>query len=663
MLPVLAAAGGIAARGAAAAATRVGGSLVAGIAGAGRAAATGLVRGAAAEVGSTLVSSFDNNRRERGRREDIIDAEYTVVDDGGRGGRGDDANREQGPGQQIVPVQQSQPRQDIVPVQEQNTLPAIPDQIEVVPVEGEGQEPDQSPAERLLDVLDRIDDNTARTASSVERLLDAQEDRPLEGPVDDPNDPNDGASGTDTGKEQKGPFAKIFKSLKGFLNKMVLLFAAAGLVVGGILAGGAGDLFEKLKDGFDRIVKALAPILEMLFETIMPIVFDVMGKLVDMFVLIVEALAPVLKVIIETVVPPLLKTFGLLVEIFTNIIEFVSPILPFLAEAVGEAFSAVMAVVNGVLEFLTDPIGYIKDGLSYIADGGDRIIAGMADMINGVIEFFADIVSKFSDSAAEGLRSTRVEFGDSARERMAQREQERQDRERARNGDQPAEEVAAEEAAQQTAPVDIPPQEVERLQESQQQTTRQATNNRRRGRGQPATREETNAGPSTDLPESDGTKVDPVREVVTIIQSKDAKIKDGVVTIVKGTGRAKRRVPLKANDFEGLGYTEQDVTAAMAALGATPSQVSPGTFEVAAPVAMEEGGAQQQTGQTMAEASTETQQATETAQAASSGGANINAPMQATNVQNINSSTSTGVIYTGERDSLGGRSRILPGVA
>lgn len=694
MLPILAPAAATAGRAlVAGTAQAVGRTIAAGVGGVARGAASAVGTQLGAAGVSLLSQGAMAGRGRNNRDDDIIEGEFTPVESepqverqtqaGGGGGR-DIVPRGS---TEVVPIEPDRPSADsgnnfpaVIEVLDRiatntSNLPAV---IEAEPVQAEQ---DISPAERLLDVLDRIDTNTAQTAAGVERLVDMKEDQPLEGPTDTANDPN--AGGDDKPKEQESAISNVFKSIKKFLGKIGMLFIAAGLLVGGILSGGAGDFFEKLKEGFNRLVEALAPIIQVLFETVMPVVFDVMGKLVDAFATIVEVLAPILKTIIETVLPPVLKTIGLLVEVFTKIVKFLSPVMAFIAEAVAEAFAAVLAVVNGVLKFLTDPIGYIQDGLSYLADGGDRIIAGFADMINGIVDFIADIVAKFSESKAEALRSVKVEFGDEARARMDQREQERQAREAARNGEEapaledepPVENVTQTdtnesgkniEASQynrqrrrgRTTDPTVDPEDVERLQESQQQTTRAA---RRRGRG--ATRVETNAGPALVETDQDAAKVDPTTEIINIIRSKDPQVKDGVVTIVKGVGRSKRRAALRASDLEGHGFTPEEVTAAMTAAGATPSKTSPGLFETESQVMLEPTSAQQESGERMSLATTETQQATEAATAAAAGaGANIVAPMNNSNVQNINSSTSTGVIYTGERDSLGGRSRVLPGV-
>lgn len=494
----------------------------------------------------------------------------------------------------------------------------------------------------MMDVLEKIDDNTLRTAQTTERIagsmeqmLDTQEDKPLEGPSDDPTDPNDKTGAGAGAKKGEGLFGGVMKTIKKFFNKITLFFVAAGLVVATIMSGGAGDLFEKLKDAFSRLVEALAPVLEVIIEKVMPPLFDLFGVLVDLFTKLVEVLAPIFKTIIETVLPPVLEMFGLLAQVFTNLIEMLAPVLTVIGEVLAAVLVAVVEVINSVLRFFTDPIGYLKDGLSYLADGGDMILAGLGDFINGIIEFIADLASNIplvGDDAAAALRDMKVEFGDNARARMATRADERAQRQAARDG------------------VNVSPEDQAALDQSQQQTSAAA-----------AQRVETNAGPVLPTAQEDATKVNSRNDILKIIANKDPQVKDGVVTVVQGSGRMKRRTPLKASDLSSYGYTEEEVIAAMTSAGATAQD---GLFV--------SGSADLQSAiqdnlsvdaSQVDDATVQTTSATESASAASGGGANVVAPMNNTNVQNINSSTSTGVIYTGERDSLGGRTRILPGVA
>lgn len=640
LIPAVGAAAGMAARVAAPAAVAIGRGIAGAVGGAAQMGASIVGQAAGSMAGGVATGLAASGGRGGRDRDDVIDADFEVIDDG--------SNRGGGGGRDIVPAQpQGEPTGTaIVPFED------IPERFEVVPVP---QEEDQSPAERLLDTLDRIDDNTAMTAAGVEKLVDAQEDQPLEGPVDVDNDPNDGTQSAKK-EESGGLFGGIMKSIKKLFSKVVLFFIAAAAVVGAILTGGAGDTFEKLKEAFTRLTDALAPVLQTLMETVMPALLDLFDVLVEIFVKLVEVLAPILKTIIETVVPPLMKMFTLLAEVFLNLIEFVSPILPVIAEYVAKALGLVVGLINGVLEFLTDPIGYLKDGLSYLADGGDMILAGLGDFINGIIGFIAGLVENIpmvGEKAAAALRNMEVEFGDNARERMATREQERADRAAAR-GDGPEE----------PTPVDVSPEDAERLEASQQETVRAAT-----GTGNGTQRVETNAGPTIERSQPDGSRVDVSSEIASTLQKLNPKEQDGVITIKKsGRGPAGRRRALRYEDINRNGeFTNQEVDAALATLGVVKSPDSD-QFQLqgaqGANVQLESApDVGPRTGAGVQVATEGAQVASEQAAQSGGGGANINAPMQNNNVQNINNTTSTGVIYNGGRSTLGGRSRILPGVS
>lgn len=649
MLPVLAGA----------AAGAVGRVALGAVAGAARAVGTGIAAGGRAAVAGA-------GRAVAGAGRIAGTGLMAMGAGGGGGGSGRGGSSQAGGGTNLPAVQNA----------------TVPDEITVAPdadfervVEEQGT--GNAAADQLLDTLDRIDVNTAQTAAGVERLVDAQEDAPLEGPTDTPNDPNDGSGGDGGGRDKTtgGMFAGILKMLKGFLNKFVMFFAAAGLVVGGILSGGAGDLFEKLKSAFDRLVEALAPILQVLMETVMPPLFDLFGSLVDIFVKVVEILAPIVTNLIETIFPPLAETFTLLVTLFGNIIEMLSPVLVVVGEILGEVISAILTLINGVLTFFTDPIGYLKDGLSYLADGGDMILAGLGDFINGIIEFIADLVSNIpmvGDSAAAALRDMKVEFGDRARERMATREQERADRAAAREAEEAPQPEEPQAQDQQTQPaeteapvqqqtteqtiadaVKVSLEDQQRLTESQQQTTA-------------AQRTSTQAGPDVQVVEQQAEKVDPKNEILTQLSTMDPQAPSAGTSITVKT-KDGGRATLKPTMFDG--FTEQEVISAVTSLPNVSYSPSAKTFQGTDGSAMQSETlmsnieANLSTPSDMVETATaQTAQAAEQA-ATVGGGTNISAPMVAQNTQNIQNHTSTGIIYTGEGDSLGHRVKVLPGVA
>lgn len=544
----------------------------------------------------------------------------------------------------------------------------LPATVEVEPVEvipaDSGE--DQSAAEQLLDTLDRIDVNTAQTAAGVERIdesinniegdvervSDQSEDAPLTGPTDTTGDPNaDKATGGKKGKDGGGMFSGIMKMLKGFLNKFVLFFAAAGLAIGGIMTGGAGDLFEKLKELFVKLQEALGPVIKVLIETVMPVVFEVFGMLAALFTRIVEILAPIFVKLIETIMPPLMETFTLLADIFGKIIEFLAPVLEVVANVIGTVAVVILEVINGVLKFLMAPGSYIADGLSYLADAGDMILVSIANLINGIIEFVAGIVEKIPFKGgdwADSLRGLKVEFGDRAAARMEQRAGEREQRRRERDGET---DEALDQAADEGIEVDlnIPEQDAQRLEESQQETADRAAEQQQ---GRDANQVDT----PTETPDSE--PVNPVEEIAKQFVAQGGHVADGLVKIVKD-GQA---VMATAQDFQG--FTNSEVAQAMTALGAKPSPEVLGTF-VTDDFEQTNLEADAQSAGRLDASQDQAQQAadqTADAQQSAAGGGNVTA-VSAPSVTTNNSRVSTGVIYTGEPSSLGNRERVLPGVA
>ena len=334
--------------------------------------------------------------------------------------------------------------------------------------QSDAQREDQ--ADEQSDAVEEGRDYSQETADNTREIADAAR----EGSEGMPDMPAPADAGDKPAKEGKAKAPKgdgildsVFKEIKGFLK----LVGKIGLLIGLAAAAvfGAGDgVFVKIKELFNRLVEALAPVLETLMTKVVPPLLDVLMVVMDAFMQIVEALMPVVIQIVETLLPPVIDLFMTIVDVFMKLVEVLLPpimqvvdaalpvvtqlvellaevlmtlvdaLMPVLEPLVGFIANTLVAVIEligtvigGVLKFFTDPVGYIQYGLSYLADGGDMILSGLGGFINGLIEFIAGLVEKIpfiGEDAAAGLRGLKVSFGDAAEERMEQRATERAER-------------------------------------------------------------------------------------------------------------------------------------------------------------------------------------------------------------------------------------------
>lgn len=326
------------------------------------------------------------------------------------------------------------------------------------------------------DAADGIRHYTKETADNTKEILDimrgsAQEQSEEEGGLDDDGGDkvdDDGKPAKEAKEKKKdGPLSGAFKAIGDFAKLVTKVFTMIALLAAAVFAADDG-FFTKLKELFGRLIEVLAPVVQTIMEDVLPPILDLFITVADMFMQIVEMLMPPILKIIQDVMPPIMALFTTLAEVFMQIVEMLmphitrlidellppivelfmtlldvfmqlvellmpalEPIIGFITDVAINVISLIANILTSVLKFFSDPIGYLQDGISYIADGGDMILSGIGSFINGLIEFIAGLVEKIpfvGESAAEGLRSLKVSFGDAAEERMARRAQERANR-------------------------------------------------------------------------------------------------------------------------------------------------------------------------------------------------------------------------------------------
>lgn len=571
-----------------------------------------------------------------------------------------------------------------------------------------GAKLEQSDASREEDAEEQSDaDEEARefdreTADNTREIADAAGEA-SEGMPDMPP-PADAGDKPEKGAKQKAPkgdgiLGGIFKEIKGFLK----VIGKIGLMIGLLAAAvfGAGDgVFVKIKELFNRMVEVLAPVLETLMTKVVPPLLDVLMVVMDAFMQIVEALMPIVIQIIETLLPPVIDLFMTIVDVFMRLVEVLlppimqivdaalpvvtqlvellasvlmtlvdalmpvlEPLIGFIADTVVVVIELIGAVIGGVLKFFSDPLGYIQDGLSYLADGGDMILSGLGGFINGLIEFIAGLVEKIpfvGDSAAAGLRSLKVSFGDAAEERMEQRATERAERAADRVVDEidmsaPPDEFKAA-IEQRVADGDMTPEVAGILQQQyEEQSGDQGT------APTPSTPTSTN--------DATGVQTADVPDIGTIDADKMIN-----VTMPEGLGpvSGQQIMVTKSPDSEGniYAYTPDGKpigkVEAASDLGKVISQLSAEESinqQVAAESSIDASALPVDTEQLptgSAVIDTATAETEEAQSLAMSGGGSMNTNMAMTSVDQsqrvVNQNSTTGIIYTGGQSSLGGRS-------
>lgn len=249
---------------------------------------------------------------------------------------------------------------------------------------------------------------------------------------------------------------KMLKGITDFLKKIGKMFMIALLVFGtfAALIGSAGEgIFRQLREGFDLLIEMLAPMLELvagvigslmtlflgisnaimpivtqLMNTVLPIVMLVMNTLVDAFMTIVNMLAPIITNILDSLLPALLPVFQVLSALFTMIINVLVAVLQPILVIVGMVVQRFAAVLGFVASLLMAAVTLFTEGPAHAAmmlmNAGDFLVAGIGDMINGIIEFVASIVDAIPGpnfGIANAIRSAKVDFGDRAKARIADR--------------------------------------------------------------------------------------------------------------------------------------------------------------------------------------------------------------------------------------------------
>ena len=253
-----------------------------------------------------------------------------------------------------------------------------------------------------------------------------------------------------------GGLSKMFQGmLKGF-KKFFKIFAIGLAVLAGaalMVTSQGVELFRMMREGFDLLVDMLTPVVQILMDVfgkllevvmglsnalmpiitsfltqLMPIISSVMDSLAKVFMMIVDMLAPIISTLVNTVMPALRPLMDLLLFLFEVIADTVINVL----QPVFSVFATVLGAVANVIGFLSSLAMAVvtlftegpQQALNLLLNAGDFIIAGIGDMINGIIEFIAGLVDAIPGpnfGLADSIREAKVDFGDRAKARIAQR--------------------------------------------------------------------------------------------------------------------------------------------------------------------------------------------------------------------------------------------------
>ena len=562
-----------------------------------------------------------------------------------------------------------------------------PDAEQVAPPEeNAGEEKD---AER--DYLEEIADNTKIMADGVKEAGEGMPENDGEKPTN-PGDPND----KKTDKKQEGALSKALGPIKDFAKMVGKIFLVLGALAAAVFAAN-DSVFVKLKDLFDRLVKVIAPILEMIMERVLPPLLDALMLVADAFMQIVEALMPPLLNLIDQVLPPIMDLVMMIIDVFMQIVEMVMPhlitiieaaippliglvelmtkifmmlvenlmpilekVLPIVAETLVVVFEVIGALIEGMMTFFTSPMSYIEDGLSYLADGGDFILMGLGNFINGIIEFIAGLAENIpfvGDEAAAGLRSMKVSFGEAAEERMERRATERAERAADRVVDEvdfdlPIEEFKASLDAQ-VEEGNMSPEVASILMQRKEEGTTNETKGGSGDSGSDATQAGTGGAPEIDIPEFDA------EQLVQVNVPQGVPLLGGKSIYVSKSADSDGNVYAYDADGSPLGSLPADSPEAQVLMKLASAEGVEGTVAQDTSIdatAMTVDAAELPTGGVAIDTATQQQ---EEAQSSATSSDNVNispviAPTTSSSTAVVNKNT-TGVIYTGGKSSLGGR--------
>ena len=563
------------------------------------------------------------------------------------------------------------------------------DKLDTPQSKEEGGDPDAEP-ER--DFLEEIADNTKIMADGVKEAGEGMPENDGETPTN-PADPN--SKGPDTKKEE-GAMSKMLGPIKDFAKMIGKIFLVLGAVAAAVFAAN-DSVFVKLKELFERIVKVIAPVLELIMERVLPPLLDAVMLIADAFMQIVEALMPPLLNLIDQVLPPIMDLLMILIDVFMQVVEMLmppliqiidaaipplislielisqiflmlvenlmpilEPMVGFIADTLVVVFGLIGSVIEGMINFFKAPMSYIDDGLSYLADGGDMILSGIGGFINGLIEFVAGLVENIpfvGEGAAESLRGMKVSFGERAEARMAKRATERAERAADRVVDEvdfdlPIEEFKASLEAQ-VEEGNMSPEVASILMQRKEEGTTNETKGGSGDSGSDATQAGTGGAPEIDIPEFDAEQLVQVNvpqgvpgfggKSIYVSKSADS---DGNVYAYDADGTPLGSLPadspeaqvlMKLASAEGVeGTVAQDTSIDGTAIPADAAELPTGGVAI----------------------DTATQQQEE-AQSSATSSDNVNispviAPTTSSSTAVVNKNT-TGVIYTGGKSSLGGR--------
>lgn len=558
--------------------------------------------------------------------------------------------------------------------------------------------------EDVVRLLEEIADNTGAQAEAIRESSEGLDDMP----DDQPATPDKPAK--QTKKKGDGMFSGIFDSIKSFLKLFGKIALAIGLFAAAVFSAN-DSVFVKMKELFQRLVEAIAPILQLIMDTVLPPVLDILMMLADAFMQIVEALLPPIISLIEQVLPPIMDLMMQLIDVFMQIVEALMPtitkiieaIVPLLTLAI-QALAAILenvlvpiietvivptiqmladgllmvigfveTLLSGIVEFFTHPMSYLEDGLSYIADGGDMILSGLGDFINGIIEFIAGLVENIpfvGGDAAETLRGMKVSFGEEAKERMQTRSAERAERAYDRIAESvdfslPREEfvdavqarVAEGDFSDEIGSLLIEQYDAGDIPEGQKNAT--GATDTSDADPSPTTGDSRDLA-AKDMPEMDGDKMvviptpAPLRDNLgnTLMVTKETQ-DDGLMHVYRADGSPVGGIDPASDMGKVLASAAQSE-------GLDPAVAADTSIDA---TQMPTSAEEIPTGSVAVNTATQEQEEAQSLAMASGGDTNVSsvvAPINNNSVVN-NQKMTTGVIYTGGQSSLGSRDKLLPG--
>ena len=215
---------------------------------------------------------------------------------------------------------------------------------------------------------------------------------------------NSGVEFTDTMDTLKRSLGGLMNSLGGTVLPIVQ--SVLNLIIDKIpaiqeLFGRLTPIIQGLFDGIlpplFELVETLLPILMGLFESLLPVIEDIITAILPVIISLMQQLLPFIVQIIEQVLPVLIQLIEGLMPIITEILNTILPVIIQLLEAILppliEIIQAVLPVIIGLIQQLLPPILQVVQAvLPILVDLLDTVMPLLSQIIEAILPVITELI-------------------------------------------------------------------------------------------------------------------------------------------------------------------------------------------------------------------------------------------------------------------------------